>query len=98
MTSSLPSSAALTTWIRAHPFSALAVTNSVLAASLLWVASEGKPVKWITHKLFQAILAAVPRSVMGAQLIQLRADVEKSVLGKSLEGRRIMTTLPAEGS
>ena len=89
--------AALGDYIKANPLTALVASNGVLAASLLWVASDGKPLKWLTRKAFQAVMSAVPQSVMGQELVKLRHEVEKSVLGDSLEDQQIVTTLPAQG-
>jgi hypothetical protein len=84
-------------WVRSHPFSALASTNSALIFLLLWVVSDGHPLRWLYRKLFQSAFALVPASVMNAQLEEVRADVEKSVIGDSVVGG-VTTEMPEEGA
>lgn len=84
-------------WVRVNPFYALASTNSALIFLLLWVASEGHPFRWIYRKLFQSAFALVPASVLTAQLEEVRADVEKSVIGDSVDGGA-MTEMPEKGA
>jgi len=83
--------------IRARPLSALAVSNSLLAAALLWSVSEGKPLKWVYKKLFQAVVAAVPSSIIAAEEAKMRVKIEQSVIGHSLDGEVNYAELPAAG-
>jgi hypothetical protein len=83
--------------VRAHPLAVLAVSHAITSGLYVWAVSEGKPVKWITKKIFQTVLAAVPASVVEGQQAKLRKDIEKSVIGHSLDGEVIYADLPEKG-
>jgi sphinganine-1-phosphate aldolase len=83
--------------IKANPGKAILATNALTAAAFIWVLSEGKPVKWLTRVLFKAAMSAVPASVMDEQIGKLRKDIEKEVIGHSLDGETIVKTLPESG-
>lgn len=83
--------------VKQHPFAALAVTHAVTSAAFVWAISDGKPLKWIAKKVFQAAMSAVPSSIVDAEQAKLRKTIEKSVIGHSLDGEQLWTELPAEG-
>lgn len=87
-----------TTWVREHPGAALALTNAVTAFAGVYAVSEGKPFKFLYKKLFQAVMAAVPASVMDKQMDKVREDIEKSLIGNTLDGETRYTALPAKGT
>jgi len=84
-------------FVRQHPYLTLALTHSVTSCIYIYTISEGKPLKWITKKIFQAALAAVPSSIVENEQAKLRKDIEKGVIGHSLDGETLYQELPAEG-
>ena len=85
---------ALAALIRSHPLLALAASNAAVA---VYVASEGRPLRFLYKHLFRAALAAVPASIVAAEEAKLRDKIEHSVIGSSLDGEQRFTALPAEG-
>lgn len=84
--------------LRSRPITSVVATNAVTALVAVYVISEGKPVKWVYKKLFQAVMAAVPASIMDAEQEKLRASIEKDVIGHALEDENVYSQLPAEGT
>jgi hypothetical protein len=84
-------------FVRQHPYLTIALTHSVTSCIYIYSVSEGKPIKWITKKLFQAALAAVPASIVNNEQAKLRKDIEKGVIGHSLDDEVLYKELPAEG-
>ncbi len=84
-------------FVRAHPFAVLAASHAVTGAIYVWSVSDGKPGKWIVKKLFQAALSAVPASVVDAEQAKLRKNIQKSVIGHSLDGETLYNELPEKG-
>lgn len=83
--------------VKAHPGAAIVATNALTAAAFIWVLSEGKPIKWLTKTLFKAAMSAVPASVMDEQIGKIKKDIEKEVIGHSLDGETIVKTIPDSG-
>lgn len=83
--------------VRAHPGKALLVSQALSTAVWLYILSDGKPVSYMTKKLFKAALAAVPASVIDAELAETKRTIEEELLGESLKGEVITRELPEEG-
>ena len=84
--------------IKANPNGALLATNILTAGVALYIATEGHPVRAITKALFRSIMAAVPQGLVDKEMDKVRADIEKSVIGNSLDGETLYKQLPAEGT
>lgn len=81
-----------------RPAVALAVTNAVTAVVVgVLIASEGRPLAWLKKKVFRAALAAVPASVMDAEMAKVKRSIEHSVIGTTLEGLTLVPELPERG-
>jgi hypothetical protein len=89
---------AIVDFVKQRPFVALGVTHAITTGAFVYAISEGHPLRWITKKLFQAALAAVPASVVDAERDKLRKSIEKSVIGHSLDGEELFNELPEEGA
>jgi hypothetical protein len=87
----------ITDLVKSHPILTLAATHAVTSAAFVWVLSDGQPVKWVVKKLFQAVVAAAPASVVEAEQAKLRKGIEKSVIGHSLDGQQLWLDLPEKG-
>lgn len=83
--------------VRERPGTAIAVTNALTAAFFVYIISEGKPVKYIKKKLFQAAMAAVPKSLVDKELGKIKCDIERDIIGHSLDGETLVQELPANG-
>ena len=82
---------------RARPLVTLAVSHAVVAGAYVWVASGGKPLRFLYKKLFQTLVAAVPSSVLEAENDKARAKIERSVIGKTIDGEQRFCELPEQG-
>lgn len=80
-----------------RPLTALALTNGLTAAYALWVVSEGKPLAAIKKALFRAALAAVPKSLVDAEMGAMRSKIEASVVGHEMDGEAKFPALPEQG-
>lgn len=83
--------------VRERPGTAIAVTNVLTAAFFVYIISEGKPVKYIKKKLFQAAMAAVPKSLVDKELAKVKRDIERDIIGHSLDGETLFQELPSKG-
>ena len=80
-----------------RPGTTLLVSHAVTTAAFLYVVSEGKPLQYIKKKLFQAVLAAVPSSVVDAELDKVKASIEDSIISHHLDGETLVRTVPEHG-
>lgn len=83
--------------VRSRPLLALVATNAVTAGVAVYVISEGRPMKWLHKKLFQALMAVVPPSLVDAEQAKMKLSIEKEVVGHVMAGETVYAQLPAEG-
>jgi hypothetical protein len=62
------------------------------------VQSGGHPLRYLYRAFGTAVLRAVPRSIVDAQLDKAKADIAKGVIGDKMDGETVYKKLPAEGS
>ena len=64
----------------------------------VWVASEGRPLKFFAKHLFRGVLAMVPTAMVAQEKLKLRDKIEASTIGDSLDGETLYLQLPQEGA
>ena len=77
--------------------SVLLATHALTASAFVWVLSEGKPYQYIARLLFRAAVSVIPAKLVEDKQAELRAGIEKSVVGHSLDGEEQWTSLPENG-
>lgn len=87
----------LTDAIVQRPLTAVLLTNSVTASYALYVVSEGKPWLYIKKALFKAAMAAVPKSLIDAEMGAMREKIEKQVVGHDMDFEAKYPALPEQG-
>jgi hypothetical protein len=80
-----------------RPVTALIVSHAITSAAFLYVVSEGKPVQYVSKKLFKALVAAVPASIIDGELSKVQKSIEESIIGHHLDGESILSELPEAG-
>ena len=80
-----------------HPLAAVVLTNVATALGFLWIISEGRPVQYVYRKVFQAALSVVPASIIDAEMEKVKANIEHSVIGTSMQGEATTDRLPEDG-
>jgi hypothetical protein len=60
--------------------------------------SEGRPLRYLYRVFGTAVLRAVPKSLLSAQLDKAKADIERDVIGTKMDGETVFKQLPAEGT
>lgn len=83
--------------VKAHPGAAILATQAVSTLVWLYILSDGKPVAYVTKKLFQAAMAAVPAALIDSELDKVRDSIEAELLVESLKGETITRELPEVG-
>ena len=84
-------------YLRANPLTCLIASNTLVGALGVWAVSEGRPLSFLYKQLFKAAFALVPSSLVDAENARLKAQIEESVIGSSLDGEVSFPSLPAEG-
>jgi len=88
---------ALSALIRERPLTCVLLSNGVVLAVSLFVATEGKPLKWLSKQLFRAVLASIPASIVDAETAKLQRTIEAEVVGHVMKGEAVFTSLPEVG-